>query len=359
MKSKMYLVFLGILAIVVVSAVTPAVLADEPNDVVVIEKKQGNVLLKTPYLRVALKAGRPDIMFWMANSTYKQKTIPVYHIGFYYVGEFYGDDMIIDSREELGGKIYNLISQQVTWELTIENYTDELRAILTSSPLANGAVITFVYHLYLEDRTVTREVTNTNTTTTNTVVYTAKALTEVKFDIVVSNWTFSPGATGLAFLVKVHELAYRHRVRRGNHVNDPENNYRINSTETSTNGPSDDPEKNGIEFLNTRDEPEGFFSWTPVADVYDLEDNYITSVNCIASVISKGYDTKEFRGRKFGVDYVNLILTYPNYGDNLKLVHDPTLGVEPENVVVPFSTAAIIALPVVAFMTIVLVRKKK
>ena len=353
MKPKLKFMVLGILALILLSAIPSITLASPEEDKPEIEERQGAVFLITPKLKVRLSAGRPDILFWISNSTYKQRTVPVYHIGFHYVAELYGDDLVVDSRDEIDGKIYNLISDQITWNLEVENFTDELRATITSSQLANGAVISFVYHLYLEDQTVTKELNNSR------VAYFAEALTQVKFDIIVSNWTFSPNATGLVFLVNVHELAFRHRIRRGSGINDPEEHYRVNNTQIDPTNRTADPKRHGIEFLNTRGEIEAFFSWTPVADVYDLNDNYIKSVNCTPTVASYGFDVKTFKGRKFGVEYTNLLLAYPNYGDNLKLVHDPTIGVNPESVLVSSSIIGAIALPIVAFAVIAIFRRKK
>ena len=317
-----------------------------------IENTKGAVFLVTPRLKVRISAGRPDIMFWASNETARHRTMPVYHVGFHYIAELFGDDMVVDSRNEIGGKIYNLYSDQVEWKLQTANYTNELRATLTSSQLSNGATISFVYHIYLEEITVTKELNNSK------VAYVAHGLKEIKFDIIVNNWSFSDNATGLIFLVNVHELAFRHRLRVGNRINSPEEHYRVNGTNTNPNNRTADPHRDGIIFVDTRDNPKAYFSWSPIADIYDLNGNYIKNVNCTPTIVSYGYNMKTFRGRRFGVEYANLILAYPNYGDGLRLEHDPTIGVEPENLSIDYSWTALIALPLVTFVAVIIKRKR-
>jgi len=341
---------IGILITVfLVSAISPALAI--PKDKAQAENREGSIIIETPYLNVKLQSGRPDLFLWAKNSTDSKRT-PVFHLSFDHIGELFGDDLIVDSRTEIGGKIYNLASSALEWTVTVENFTNELRVTQTSDPVANGAIITFVYHVYLEDATITQDLNGT------IVTYETKALSEVKFDIIVENWKFSPEAVGLLFHMKVHELHYRHRVRSGEMVNNPEEKQRMNESETTKTYRSQNPERNGIEFRDDKDRRFAYFAWAPEADIFDENGTYVKTINCTASAVSYGFDNNFGRGYRFGMDFINLVLVYPNYGDGLKLVHDPILGID-SSTTLNSTWIALLAIPVAGFAVLVIKRKRK
>ncbi|UJG41154.1 MAG: hypothetical protein K9W45_01515 [Candidatus Heimdallarchaeum aukensis] len=353
-KLTTYLAITGVLFLVLMSSLPLTSLAYKEDNVNV-GKDNGSFIIDTPLLKVKLMDNKPDIMFWIANDTdsNKRNPVPAYHVGFNYVTELFGDDLVVDNRTELGGKSYNLAA--IDWTLTTENYTNEIVSTLTSEILSNGATISFIFHVFTEDTTVTR-VLNDSTT----VTYDVKALSEVKFDIVVSNWTFTEGAVGLTFITTIHELAYRHRVRAGNATHTQGETENRNSTETY---PSDkrnnDPERWGVEFTDEKGNLQSYFAWTPEADVFDADDNYLKTVNVTATTAEKGFKETDHFNKRFGIDYLFLYLTYPNYGDNLKLVHDPTIGVVESTGGISWSTTASIVLPLVIVGLIVINRRRK
>ncbi|MCK4844675.1 MAG: hypothetical protein KAS95_03285 [Candidatus Heimdallarchaeota archaeon] len=350
MKFRRDLLTVSIILVVVLSIVPP-VQADI-KDTAKIEQSEGSVFLKTSNLIVKLASGRPDMLFWFNNATRNNRRIPVFHVGFYAVAELFGDDLIVDSRDEIDGKIYLLNSELIDWTLTTENTTNALHATITSSTLANGATISFAYHLYLEDAIVTRDLNGT------TIYYSEQALNEIKFDIIVDNWTFSPEATGLIFLVKAHEMAYKHRVRQGNRINAPEDGYRVNETEVGRTNRTHDADRYGINFSDDNDNIQGYFTWIPEVDIYDAEDNYLKTVNCTATVASYSVEKDIGEGKTFGVDLHNILLVYPNYGDGLKMVHDPLVGLNPESYEVSASWSALLVIPVIGFLILIVRRRK-
>jgi hypothetical protein len=344
---KFFLV--GLIAVFILSSLPPTI-AQPPEGKIV--NREGSIFIETPDIKVKLLSGRPDIFFWAANVTQGRKQVAVFHVGFHYLAELFGDDTVIDNRQELGGKVYNLASSAVEWALDLDTDTGDpnhLIAIQTSSPLADGATLQFVYHIYLEDTIVTETLNET------TFTYEAKALSEVKFDIIVEDWVFSPGATGLALHVKVHEMQYRHRVRNGERVNAPEDGPKINETESARTNRTHEPERYGIEFFDENNR-RAYFAWTPEADVFDENGTYIETVNVSASAVSYGFDTDFGKGKEFAKEFINLFLVYPNYGDGNKLVHDPVIGIDDASGV-SYSWIALLAIPIVALA--VLVRKRK
>ena len=351
MKTTHKILMMGFIALFVLSSVSNAVAI--PGEGVSIENRDGSTFITTPEITLKLNELKPDFFFRYTDNTVGRYDDLMFHLGFYYVAEVFGDDLIVDTRDEiLGGKIYNLASPTIGWSITSENLTNEIVATQTSSVLDNGATIQFVYHIYLEDQVVEQALDNETT-----VYYAVKGLKEIKFDIIVSDWTFSPGAAGLIFDVKVHELRYRHRVQTGEQVSMPEEGIRINNTEEFTANRTQDRTRDGIGFLDDRNRLDAYFAWTPEADIFDSEDNYVETVAVIATATSFGQDMSFGMGQEFGQEFINLHLAYPNYGDGMKLVHDPVIGIADTDGV-SASWYALLAIPILAAAALVITRKR-
>ncbi len=353
-SSKKIFIF-GLMGIILISSLSATSIA-KPGDGVGGKMQDGSLLIDTPYLKVKMLDSKPDIFFWVANST-EQVRPAVYHVGFMSIAEVFGDDLVIDNKDDLNGKVYNLASDLINWDINIENGTDLMTITQTSSEFANGAQITFVYYVFFEDTTVTQEINGTEYT--NNV----QALTEVKFDIIVENWVFSEDAIGLALQTRIHENAYRHRVRSGEGVNVPEEGKQsqqgtVNRTQTNRTA---DPSQNGVEFYGDDDERQAYFAWTPQADVFDENGIYLETVNVTTTSASFGNDQGFGQGQRFGSDFTNLYLVYPNYGDNVKLVHDPVIGIDNIGSTngINFSLVALTAIPIVAVTIMVMNRRRK
>ncbi len=339
----------GLITMFVFSSVSSVVAVSEEK--AKIDNREGSVFIETPYVTVKLHEGKPDFFIWKTNAT-DNKKLAKFHISFTHLAELFGDDLIVDDRGELsGGKIYNLASNALTWDLVTENFTNEIRGTQTSSVLDNGATITFVYHVYLKDVVVTQDLNGT------IVSFTTKGLEEIKFDIIINNWDFTPGAAGLVFNLKVHEIKYRHRIKVGEKVNQPEYGIHLNESEEFNPIRNQTHEEHGIAFTDNNDRIQAYFAWTPEADVFDENGTYVNTVPVTTSATSFGQDPTFGNGKSYGKEYINLNLVYPNYGDGLKLVHDPIIGM-PETSGVSFGAIALIAIPTIAVTALIIRRKK-
>ena len=76
-----------------------------------------------------------------------------------------------------------------------------------------------------------------------------------------------------------------------------------------------------------------------------------------ATAASFGCDMNFGHGQAFGQEYINLLLVHPNYGDGLKLVHNPVIGVT-DTSGVSTSWFALLALPILAAAALVIKRKR-
>ncbi|MBY9001734.1 MAG: hypothetical protein KGD64_12525 [Candidatus Heimdallarchaeota archaeon] len=350
MISKTKIAMIALIGVFFVATISTAVAVPTPD--VGAENREGSVFIETPDIRVKMLSGKPDIFFWIGSADENGRNTMIFHVSFHYITELFGDDLAIDSRDEFGGKIYNLASDQITWELNIVNTTNEITVTQTSSELDNGATLTFVYNVYLEDKTVTQTLNDT------TYTYEVKALKEVKFDIIIEGWTFSEGVVGLALHAKIHENRYRHRVQNGDRVNVPEEYQYANMTDSANaTDRTADPNRDGIGFYDD-DDLKAYFAWSPEADVFDENGTYVDTVGVTATSTSFGQDPTFGTGRAFGREFINLFLVYPNYGDGLKLVHDPVLGIDDSNAV-SVSLYALLALPVLAIAALAINRKRK
>ena len=350
MISKTKIIMMAMVGVLFISTLSTAVAV--PSSDMKAENSQGSMYIETSNIKVKMHSGKPDIYFWLGSASETGKNTEVFHVSFHYITELYGDDLIIDSKDEFGGKVYNLASDQISWTLDITNTTNEITVTQTSSELDNGATLTFVYHVYLEDVTVTQ--------TIDDVEYTndIKGLKEIKFDIIIDGWTFSEDAVGLALHVKVHENHFRHRVQLGDRVNMPEESQSANlPDEANATDRTADHTRDGIGFYDD-DNLLGYVAWTPEADVFDEEGNYVDTVTVNSTAASFGKDSSYGLGHAFGREFINLFLVYPNYGDNLKLVHDPVIGIN-DTGYVSVSLYALLALPVIAIAALAINRKRK
>ncbi len=271
------------------------------------ERSGDDIWIRTPQITVKIAENKPNIMFW--DSSINDST-GVYNVWIHSIAELFGDDMVLDNRTELNGQFYNLI--HIDWTSEIEETETELTVTLTSEELSNGAVVKFIFHAYFTDETVEETQIATDDSTT-VVTHEVKALSEVKFDIVVENWTFSEGAQALTLGVRVNELRNRHRVR-------------INETTAPADGATLNRTRVGF---GTEDVETAYINWVPTYNVYDSEGILESTNDVIVAASSYGLreDQGPSAGQRFGIDYANIFFLYENYGDGKTMIHDPTIGV--------------------------------
>ncbi|MBD3193074.1 MAG: hypothetical protein GF308_20725 [Candidatus Heimdallarchaeota archaeon] len=268
------------------------------NEQIGVGEDQGTITITTEKITFKIVGGKPHFIWWNGNQSTADE---MYKVHFTSISEFFGDDEVLDSKDELNGISYNLMGNDWDYEIVEEETEVTITLILTG--LANDVEIQFVIHIYSEDHTVS----GTNQTVT--------ALSEVKIDIVVDNWVFSENAQGLAFKSSLFENQQRHRVRVRNRTGEEQGN--------NTRAMIFESEEQGGDVA--------YYEWATTADVYNGTDK-ISTVDV---------RTAYFEGPSQGppgnitipgdvTPLSHLWLTYPNYGDSYKLVHDPSIGVYEE-----------------------------
>jgi hypothetical protein len=284
-----------------------------PNQNYAGERNTEATWIVTPQIVVKLDNTKPNIMIWDGA---KNDSTGVYNVWIHSIAELFGDDMVLDNRTELDGQFYRLIF--IEWTSEIVQTETELTVSLISEELSNGAIIKFIFHAYFADETTEETQVATDDSTT-VVTHEVKALSEVKFDIVVENWTFTEGAQALALGVRVNEMRNRHRVR-------------INETTAPADGATLNRSRIGF---GTEDVETAYIDWVPTYNVYDSE-GVLESTNNVTSVLTScGLSTEQVPPsprQRFGIDYANIFFLYENYGDSKTMVHDPTIGLSSDTV---------------------------
>ncbi|MHA1125558.1 MAG: hypothetical protein ACTSO7_07685 [Candidatus Heimdallarchaeota archaeon] len=282
------------------------------------------ISINTDFITMKIIEGKPHFVWWNGNqSTADEK----YNVQFTTLQEYFGDDESLDTRGELlGGLSYNLVTSEWSYEILEEDHHVQ---VTLSLGLANDAELQFIVHIYTEDQPIMG--------TDQTV----EALSEVKFDIVIDNWTFTPGAQGIALKSQILESQQRHqvRIREGS---DAENGNRTRSML--------------FESKKHKNAVVAYLEWAEFADVYDGASKEDT-IEVGQSNLDEGYV-----GEGSGVDdpgMVHLWFTYPNYNDSYTLVHDPSIGVYPDAFNLPLYVAPIIGGLVATVIVVGIVRKRK
>ena len=283
------------------------------------------ITITTDFITLKIKEGKPHFIWWNGNQSSSDE---MYNVQFVSIQDFSGDDETLDSQTELTGISYNLITSPWTHEIVVEEAA--VHVTLTLSGLANDVELQFVIHAYAED--IPLEGTD----------QTIQALTEVKFDIIIKNWQFQENSQGIAIKSYILESQKRHRVRVRSGT-DAENG---NRTQT-------------MQFVSEhyKNRKVAYYEWANFAYVYD-EEELIDTIDVGISNLDDGDST----GLGPGVDdggMIRLWLTYPNYGDSLKLVHDPSFGINPNAFKLSLYFIPIIGGLIASVVVVGIVRKKQ
>lgn len=313
---------LSLIALFVLPAATQ--LATAQSDEIGVKDGVDAITISTNFITMKIKAGQPHFIWWNGNQSTADE---MYNVQFTTLQEYFGDDEFLDSRSELmGGLSYNLVTSEWSYEILEEDHHVQ---VTLSLELANNAELQFIVHIYTEDQPING---------TDQVV---EALSEVKFDIILDNWTFTPEAQGIAIKSQIVESQKRHRVQIRSGTN-AENGNRTRSML--------------FESKEHKNAVVAYLEWAEFADVYDGISK-IDTIEVGQSSIEEGYD-----GEGPGMDDPSLIhlwFTYPNYGDSYTLVHDPSIGVNPDAFNLPLYVAPIIGGLVATVIVVGIVRKRK
>ncbi|NHJ48707.1 MAG: hypothetical protein FK733_13060 [Asgard group archaeon] len=255
------------------------------------------VTIQTDYLNVKIVPDQGHLMWWSGRNN----TDEMYKLQLVKIQEFDGNDTVLDDKFELLGQPYNLITGD--WVYTIDEQENQLTITLSILGLPNGADMHLVMKVYATETPI--EGTDR----------TVKALEEMKFDIIVDNWDFSENAQGYAIQTYLTELRSRNRVR-------------VRNGTVAENGPNLRTMQFGYDGIEN---PTAFYAWTTFANIYDASDILVDTVDVGTAYFDDlASPPEEADGYQEGL--AHLFLTYPNYGDDHKMVHDPIVGVNDQPV---------------------------
>jgi len=319
--SKKLVIGLSLVLIFIVPTLTN--FTEAKSDKINVIEDQTGITLQTNYMTLKIVENNPHFIWWYGNQSTSDE---MYNVQITKVQEYFGDDDILDNHTELKGISYNLLNNE--WEQEIIEGDHFVTVTLTLSGLANGVEIQFIMHIYSEDIVIAG---------TDQIV---EALSEVKFDIVVNNWLFSNDAAGLAFHTQTLESQEMHQVKIRNGTSTENGNAsRLLQFE------SDDNKNKKV----------AYFGWTTFADIYNEFDIKIDTIDVGNAFLIEGS-----LGQGSGdPGIIQMYLTYPNYGDSLKLVHDPFVGVYPESFSMPLNFWSIIGGIIASVAIAVIINKRR
>jgi len=309
-----------IIALVILVPAMTQLGAGKTSKIGVSQGSEGTIV-QTEYLTLKILNNGPHFVWWLGN---RSSADEVYEVHFYAIQEFYGDDEILDDFSELTGLTYIFKGSQ--WAIAIVEGEALVQITLTLAGLSNEAQIQFIITIYEEDHTINDSE--------------IKGLSEVKIDIVVENWHFSNNARGYAIQSIVsgtQEKQHRVRIRNGTTIEHGENHCSMQ-----------------FESMERRNKRVAYYKWSTTADVYNGTD--------LLETIEVGNLYSTDVARVPGSDpptIPSVFLAYPNYGDGLKMVHDPSIGIYPNSLPIPLSTTTIIGSLVFIAVVAAIIRKRK
>jgi len=300
---KIKIIILSLIVMITIPSITEF-LKGEPEGISY-EEEFDNITITTEYITLKINDLSPHFIWLNSDNT---PAVEMYNVKFISIKEFFGENDILDNPMELGGISYDLSSNDWDHEITINS--NSLSVKLTLSDLANGAEIQFIISIYNEDKIISGS------------DHSIDALTEIKIDIIISNWDFSENAAGLALFTLVYESQENPAVQ----IRDGLEVENGNASTTMQ-----------FESENYNNNKIAYFEWTTFADIYDGPD-LTDNIN-----VSKASLVDDFTSSlPVSPAMIPIYLTYPNYGNSLKMIHDPSIGVYPENYSVTVNALSII-----------------
>ncbi len=318
-KCKNQVISLAIMIVILIPSI--AVNVDANPEGINFNENINDIIITTDYITIKIAKICPHFIWWVGNQSSSNE---MYNVKFISIKEFFGDDAVLDSPLELGGISYDLASSDWSYQITMNDASLTIEFTLTG--LANGAEIQFILNIYNENQVI------------QGTDHLVDALTEMKFDIVINNWEFTENASGLAFLTNVFESQQNHRMN----IRDGTYNENGNASQSIQ-----------IESEEYNDNKIAFFEWANFASIYDGLD----LVNNIS--VSKASILEDIPvNLPIDLDTIPLYLTYPNYGNSLKMVHDPIIGIYPENFSLSLHSISIVSGIITLIMFGILSRKR-
>ncbi|MBN1330164.1 MAG: hypothetical protein JXA54_11880 [Candidatus Heimdallarchaeota archaeon] len=245
MNSKRFIIGFALISLFLIPAASQLV-SGETSEITVSEN-MGAITVQTKDLTVKIIPGQAHLVWWYGNVSNADE---MYKVQLVKITEFMGDDGILDDHTELSGVTYNLITEN--WSYNIVEGTDDVTITLSLLGLPNGANMYLIMHIYTEDTPIEGTDQEVN------------ALTELKFDIIVEDWTFSPMAAGYAVQTYLTEVQHRHRVQLRNGTIAENGNTTRTMQFTS--------EAYGEEAI-------AYMEWTEFANIYNSTDDLVDTID--------------------------------------------------------------------------------
>ena len=166
----------------------------------------------------------------------------------------------------------------------------------------------------------------------------------MKFDIIVDNWNFSPKVQGYAIQTYLTEVQHHHRVALRNGT------LAENGNTTRT-----------MQFVSDEyNTPVAYCEWTKFANIYNDTDDLINTIE-VGTAYFGTLATPPPEAPGFAEGLAHLFLTYPNYGDGNKMIHDPSVGINDESFTkaIPVYVFQIIAGLLTLTASIIIIKRSK
>lgn len=322
---------IGLALIVMVLIPASAQLATGDNDEIFVDVSNGDMItVRTSKMTIKIIPDQAHIIW---NYGARDATDETFKLQLVQLKEYFGEDSILDTRDEFGGITYNLIKED--WQYDIDLTSDELTITLSLMDFLNDSDMYVIMHVYNYDTPIPD--------TDETV----DALSELKFDIIVNDWDFSEGAKGYAIQSYLTEIEHKHQISLRNGT-------------VAENGDL----KRVMFFEDKQLEYDvlAYYEWLNFANVYDDADDLIDTIDVGTAFFN---DTsvvfpEDIPG--FGEGLAHVYLTYPNYGDGNKMVHDPSVGVidlESETNLTPIYLSSILGGLFLVSTIFVIIKRKK
>ncbi len=273
-----------------------AQMAAGENDQIDVKVSAGDVVtVTTDKMTIKIIPNQAHLMWYYGA---RESTDEVFKLQLVKLREFTGEDSILDNREEFGGLSFNLIRND--WQYNIDLTSTELTITLSLIDFLNGADMFIIMHIYNYDTPIPD---------TDDVV---DALSELKFDIIINDWVFSEGAMGYAIQSYLTEIEHDHEVK-------------IRNGTLAENGLL--KRTMFFESFQYSYDVVAYYEWLNYAKVYNDADVLIDTIDVDTAYFEDNTCVPPEDIPGFAEGLAHLYLTYPNYGDNNKMVHDPTVGV--------------------------------
>lgn len=318
----------GITLIAMILIPVSTQIAAGENDQIEVKVTSGDVVtVTTEKMTIKIIPNQAHLMWWYGNRASTDETFKLQLVK---IREFVGNDAILDNQSEFGDISFNLIRND--WQYTIDEAETELTITLSLTDFLNGADMQIIMHVYNFDTPIPD--------TTEEV----DALSELKFDIIINDWVFSEGAQGLAIQSYLTEVEQKHQVK-------------IRNGTLAENGVL----KRTMFFESFQYDFDvvAYYEWLNTANIYNNDEVLIDTID-VGTAFFDDLATPPTDVPGFAEGLAHLYLTYPNYGDDNKMVHDPTIGVVEET---HSDVAPIFLLPLIGglFVTaaVVLVVKRR